>query len=217
MKDFLLKLFFPRFCLGCQKEGTYLCQDCLSLIDISNRFLKIDKNLSRLYFSTDYENFIVKKLIKNFKYKPFAKDLSKTLIFLIIIYFQNLEKKPQFLEKKEEFILIPLPLHKKRLRWRGFNQAELIAKGLSDFLKIPLFSDVLIKNKKTLPQAKLPKEKRQKNVRGAFFCKKPKIIKDKRILLVDDVFTTGATMKEAARVLKKAGAKSVWGIVVAKE
>jgi len=100
MKEFLLDLFFPKFCLGCQKEGTYLCQDCQALIDISDRVFRGAKELSALYFATDYENFLIKRLITNFKYKPFAKDLAKTLTSLIIIYFQNLESPPKFLEKK---------------------------------------------------------------------------------------------------------------------
>lgn len=216
MKRFLLDLFFPKFCLGCQKEDSYLCQDCQALIDISDRVFRQNKELSRLYFATDYENFIIKNLIQKFKYKPFAKELSETLVSLIIIYFQNLEKLPEFLEKKEGFILIPIPLFKNRVRWRGFNQAEEIAKKLSKFSKIPLFCNVLIKTRKTLPQLNLPQQIRKENVEGVFSCQRPDIIREKKILLVDDIFTTGSTMEEAASVLKRAGAKNVWGIVVAR-
>jgi len=216
MKEFLLNLFFPKFCLGCQKEGKYLCEDCFSLIDISNKILRVPE-LEGLFFATDFENFIVKKLIHNFKYKPFARELAKTLAFLIIIHFKNLEKSPEFLNKKEEFVLIPIPLHKRRLRWRGFNQAKEIAKELSVFLKIPVLDDILIKEKETHPQVNLSEKERKENIKGAFIVKNEEKIKRKKVLLVDDVFTTGATMEEATKVLKKSGAKEIWGIVVAKE
>lgn len=216
MKNFLLNIFFPKFCLGCQKEGTYLCQDCQALIDISSKIFYQNKELSRLYFATDYKNFVVKRLIQKFKYEPFAKSLSQALVSLIIIYFQNLENPVEFLTQPNGFILTPVPLSKKRLRWRGFNQTKEIAHELSQWLKIPVFSDVLSKSKDTIPQLTLPQEARKENVRGAFFCKEPGVIKNKIVLLVDDVFTTGATMEETAKTLKQAGAKDIWGIVVAR-
>lgn len=216
MKNFFLRLLFPKFCLGCQKQGIYLCQDCEALIDIVNSVSKEFTNLSCLYWAADYENFIVKKIIQNFKYKPFVKDLAKTLALLIIIYFQNLEKSVEFLKRKEDFLLVPIPLSRKRLKWRGFNQAEEIAKQLSGFLEIPMSCNTLIKTKNTMPQLNLPQEARKENVKGAFSCEKPEIIKHKKILLIDDVFTTGSTLEEAARILKGAGARDVQGIVVAR-
>jgi len=215
MEKNFLDLFFPKFCLGCQKEGDYLCQDCLFLIDFSDRVFKKGKEISGLYCATDYENFLVKRLIQNLKYEPFAKGLASTLAFLIIIYFKNLEKPPEFLKKKEGFYLIPIPLYKKRLKWRGFNQAEEIGKFLSKYFEIPLLADALIKTKDTLPQLNLPQALRKENVKDVFVCKRPELIKGKKILLIDDVFTTGSTMDEAARALKEAGAKQVSGIVVA--
>lgn len=216
MKEFLLDLLFPKSCLGCRKEGTYLCQDCFALIEISDRVFTESKEITAVFFAADYENLLVKKLIRNFKYQPFAKDLAKILASVIIIYFQNLEKQPSFLEDKNDFILVPIPTHKKRLRWRGFNQAEEIAKILSARWKIPLVNDALIKTRKTLPQLNLPQEIRKKNVQGVFLCPTPELVKEKKIILVDDVFTTGATMEEAARALKKGNPKEIYGIVVAK-
>lgn len=216
MKKILLNLLFPKSCLGCNREGSYLCPDCLALIDISDRFFLGNEYLSRLYFATDYENFIVKKLVGNFKYKPFAKDLAKTLSSLIIIYLENLENKPQFFENKQDFILVPIPLFKKRLKWRGFNQAEEIAKHLSEFLSLTLNANVLSRVKNTVPQLNLPQDQRKENVKNAFVCKNSEIIKNKIVLLIDDVHTTGNTMNEAAKVLKQSGAHSVWAIVVAK-
>jgi ComF family protein len=213
IKKFLLDLFFPKFCFGCQKEGSYLCQDCLSVLEISSCHQKYStKNLADLYFALPYQNPLVKKLIQKFKYKPFIKELAENLASLIITHLQLLDNKPNF----TNFILIPIPLNEKRLKWRGFNQAEEISKELSKFLKLPLISNCLVRVKNSYPQVELTAEARKENVKDTFFCQNKEEIFGKKILLVDDVYTTGATMEEAARVLKKSGAKEVLGIVVAR-
>ena len=102
------------------------------------------------------------------------------------------------------------------LKERGFNQSEEIAKELSKILEIPALNDVLIKTKQTFNQVDLKKEERERNIKGAFFCQKRELIANRKILLVDDVFTTGSTMEESARILKEAGAAQVWGITVAR-
>lgn len=218
MKKFFLELLFPKSCLNCAKPGTYLCQDCLSLIDIPENIFLSSKILSAVFIASDYNNFIIKKLIHQFKYQPFAKNLSETLASLIILYFNNFKKPPQFYTgpNKQEFLLIPIPLSPNRLKWRGFNQAKEIAKHLSKFLKIPLASNVLIKTKETLNQTDLLKEQRKQNIKNTFVCQNKEIIKNKNIILVDDVFTTGATMEEAAKILKQSGAQKIYGIAVAK-
>jgi ComF family protein len=211
-KNFILDLLFPKFCFGCKKEGSFLCQDCLATIDIfkEHRKLKI-KFLDDLFVATEYKNFLVKRLILALKYEPFAREIAKDLANLIKIHFKFLNKKLNF----SDFILIPIPLSKKKLKWRGFNQAEEIGKDLSRFLKIPLISNCLIKIKKTLPQVILSEKERRKNLKGVFQIQNEEKIKNKKILLVDDVFTTGTTLSEAAKILKNSGAKKVIGLVVA--
>ena len=213
MKNLFLEILFPKSCLGCNKPGTYLCQDCLSLIDISEKINRDVEILSGIFCACDYENFLVKKLIQKFKYKPFAKNLSKTLAYLIILHFKNLQLQEFF---TGQFLIIPIPLSKKRLKWRGFNQAQEIAKHISEFLELPVINNVLIKTKQTLAQTDLPKQQRKQNLKIAFTCENPEIIKNKNILLIDDVFTTGATMIEAGKTLKSAGANRIYGIAVAK-
>jgi len=210
IKEFILDILFPRFCLNCNREGSYLCPDCFSLIDISEKKYYFLKNLNGLFCPTSYDNFIVKKLINQFKYPPYIKELAKPLASLIITYFKILGESGL-----QDFILVPIPLHKKKLKSRGFNQASEIAKELSKNLAIPFSDNVLIKIKPTPAQVELKKEEREKNVRETFLCQKPEIIKNKKILLVDDVFTTGATLEEAGRALRRAGASEVWGVVVA--
>jgi ComF family protein len=114
-------------------------------------------------------------------------------------------------------LIVPVPLHKSRKCWRGFNQAEEIAKKISKEIKIPIVSENLFRVKKTFPQVEMnDHQKRLENITGAFNIKNLKVFQDKKIILVDDVYTSGATMEECAKVLRNAGAKEIWGIVVAK-
>lgn len=213
IKNFLLDLFFPKYCLGCKKEGEYLCQDCKEILEILKIHRKYKtKYLSDLYFPLTYKNLLAKKLILSFKYRPFLKDLAKTLASLIFDHLKLIEEENEF----SDFILIPLPLEKKRLRWRGFNQTEEVGKNLADFLKIPILTNVLFKIKNTLPQVNLSEAERKENVKGCFLIKNEFQIKNKKILLLDDIYTTGATMEEAAKILKKAGVKEIVGMVLAK-
>ena len=232
VKEFFLNLFFPLNCLNCQREGSYLCEDCFALIDFSINqycpfcrppkivldgkacyFCRKDRNLTGLFSAASYQNFIIKKAISQFKYGPCVKTLAKTLASLIVHHLQLIEKQASF----SQAILIPVPLTKKKQKQRGFNQAEEIGKELSKFLKIPLVNNVLTKIKETLPQVELSGKERGENIKGVFLCKNPDAVRGKKILLVDDVFTTGSTMEECARVLKIADAREVWGVVIARE
>jgi len=195
-KNFILDILFPKFCFSCKREGSYLCQDCQSLLDVSGFHDNYrGKNLDDLYFSLNYKNHLVKKLIQSFKQEPFVKELAEPLSFLIISHFQLMDNQPDF----RDFSLISVPLDQKRLKWRGFNQAEELAKELQKFFNIPLFGNCLIKMKE------------------GFLIKNRGIIKDKNILLVDDFFSTGSTMEECAKALKEAKARKVIGIVIARE
>jgi len=113
-------------------------------------------------------------------------------------------------------VAMPVPLHKKRLRHRGFNQALLLAHGVSERFTLPLNYDNLVRTRYTRPQVELSGRERAENVRGAFKLMRPAEVHDKRILLIDDVFTTGATMNECAKVLKDAGAASVSVLTLAR-
>ena len=113
-----------------------------------------------------------------------------------------------------DFIIIPVPLSQKRLKWRGFNQAEEIAKNLSIYLEIPILNNILIKNKDTTFQSKLSNEERKINLLNTFNCNEN--MENKKILLVDDIYTTGSTMEECSKVLKQSKAKEIIGITIAK-
>lgn len=232
-KNFLLDLLFPQFCIKCQKEGFSVCPDCLSLIDINpyqycpfcsfpNRVIEKGKcqshkefKLNGLFSAVSYQNLLAKKMIALFKYKPYIKTLSAPLAFLIISHFALLEKQEIF--NSPQAILMPVPIAPKKERGRGYNQSAVVAKILSLYYRAPLQTKNLIKIKNTPNQVGLKKEERQNNIANAFSVRQPELVNAKTIFLVDDVFTTGATMEEAARVLKLAGAKKVWGIAICRE
>ncbi len=249
IKSFLLELFFPTFCCGCQKEGTYLCEDCKATLEISefqyclcnknplkinlelNKYGKCskcsDKKLSGLYFALPYkERVLTRKLIHQFKYQPYIKDLAKTLALLLAEHFFISGSNKE--DVWNNGILIPIPLDRKKIKSRGYNQAEELAKELSKILRIPVLSDILIKTKTTRSQIELSGKEREQNLKGAFIInpvrgitsngvKNPVKIAEKKIFLVDDVYTTGSTMEECASELLQAGAKQIWGVVIARE
>jgi len=126
--------------------------------------------------------------------------------------------EPEFLA--DAVAVIPVPLHRTKLHQRGFNQAELIARSAMK-LSLPrgrlcLYAGVLERKRETASQIGLTSHQRRENLRGAFGVKQPELVKDREVLVVDDVYTTGATVSECARVLRRAGASKVWVATVAR-
>ena len=113
-------------------------------------------------------------------------------------------------------LIVPVPLHHQRLRERGFNQALVLGKILSKKMGKKISVRALRRIRHTIPQVQLDHSERERNVRGAFEVKDQREVKDKTLLLIDDVFTTGATVNECAKVLKKSGAKSVFVLTLAR-
>jgi ComF family protein len=113
-------------------------------------------------------------------------------------------------------LIVPIPLHRSKMSDRGFNQSELLGKYISKHYNIPIDTRNLIRTKKTFIQNKLSKKERKSNVKNAFKVTKTEVFKDKTILLVDDIYTTGATVNECSRVLVKAGASAVLVLTIAR-
>lgn len=229
IKNGILDILFPKICFRCQREGDYLCEDCKATLDFTSGFYCLcekpnqilrpgrckncqNKNLDGLYFPFNYQIPLVKNLIHHFKYEPFIKDLAKTLADCFKDYFSLLDRKPDF----SDFLVSSLPLERSRLKWRGYNQAEELAKYFCQYFNLEMRNDILSKIKKTKPQIELRGKERKENIKGAFLVKNKEMIKNRKILLIDDVYTTGSTMEEVAQTLKKAGAKEVWGLVLAR-
>jgi competence protein ComFC len=216
LKGFL-DFLFPKKCLGCGAKNVILCAKCLDSLPeapfAENRTTPRLRS-GQVFAATSYQDEIVKKSIRLLKYHG-IKILAEPLAELM---YQRLFKGRPFCGPKVgPWVIIPIPLSKKRQRSRGFNQAELIGRFLSDKMSIRMATDVLYKIKETASQVEIKdREKRLRNIIGAFSVKNQELIKDKNIILIDDIVTTGATINEARRVLKTAGAKKVIGWVVAK-
>ena len=205
----VLNFIFPVECLSCGKKDIILCESCSAELP----FPETEKK--GILAATTYDSFIIQKIIKSLKYRK-NKLAAKPLADLL---FNRIKDKI----KQKEMIIVPAPLSKRRLSQRGFNQALLIAEFLSDkfkkerpAIKIVVYNNVLYKNKNTSSQVEIKERgKRLKNLEGAFFVNNNHLIQGKNIFVIDDVSTTGATINEAKRALKNAGAKRVVGLVVA--
>jgi len=222
----IFDLLFPRRCFGCGFLGVYMCPGCikkLSLIDIQECFYCKKKGLYGLthplckrkngvdgQIALFHYNNTLKKIVKGIKYS-FVTAAIGDLHYLIGRYAKD---GLLFYKKKPHLFIHPIPLSPEKKKNRGFNQADLIARSLSVLLEKPKLC--LLEKKKTSPQAQLSdKRKRQGNIRGAFFTKKRSGF-PKEILLVDDVITTGSTIKEATKALKQNGVERVYVFSVAK-
>lgn len=208
----MLDLILPKYCLFCGKEDDYLCQGCFNKTKDKPGifFPKGNSCLKAILYSGDFRNPYLRELIHQFKYQNLS-DLKDLLIERLI---QTLESAPYL----EEVILVPIPLFWRRKLKRGFNQAQILAEGLAKRQSKKVLN-ALSRVKDTLSQVGLKKKERSKNLKKAFQISPAfkAFIKNNTIILIDDVVTTGTTLMEAAKVLKKNGAKEVWGLVVARD
>ena len=196
----ILAVLFPQKCLGCKKENEILCPACLEKINRPDT-----PYLNGVHIAANYQDTVVKKALWLLKYHG-VKQLAKPLAELIR---ERIWKKLE----TENWLVVPVPLSKNKLRHRGYNQAEMIAGELSGNVR----ADILFKKFHTKSQVEVKnKEERLANIIGSFEVRNPETIRGKKIILIDDVLTTGATMREAKKVLKQAGAKKVVGVVVAR-
>ena len=234
LKNLFLDLVFPVRCLGCKAfSDQYLCDDCEKTIKFNNEFFCIFCNARSSYrqiclkclnnhapdqclSSVSYKQPAVNLMVSSLKYS-FVKDVSKSMGKFLTIYLGILQQRGLIDFDPSKICVMPVPLHSRRLRWRSFNQSELLAKEVADYFKIKMYKNILTRVKNNKPQAQIEsKKERQKNIKNCFLCKKSKNIKEKTILLVDDLVTTGSTLNECAKVLKFAGAKTVIGLTFAR-
>jgi ComF family protein len=176
----------------------HLCSTCLTE----------ERYFTRARAIGPYEGLMA-EAIHRFKYQG-ASRLAKPLGIFLAEYMD-----PEFPFADFELIL-SVPLHPRRLRQRGFNQSLLLARRVSRAHSIPLDFTALRRTRHTEPQTHLSGSERQKNIRGAFEVRRPEVIAEKHILLIDDVFTTGSTVQECAKVLLKAEAKQVDVLILAR-
>lgn len=218
-----MNIVFPVKCILCGKTGVDLCLECLSGAPGAER--ESAKWIFPLY---DYRHPAIKKSLWLLKYKG-KKRLAN--VFAEIIYEKILEELSDLsiMENFNNIILIPIPLSPKRYRERGFNQAQLLCEEIikinnlrgdvgSGGINLSLENNVLTKPKETEHQVRIKDRRaRLKNLSGSFTVKNEKtnFIKNRNIILIDDITTTGATLTEAKKVLKQAGARKVIAFTVA--
>ncbi|HOV21561.1 MAG TPA: ComF family protein [bacterium] len=199
-----LNLFQDQKCYGCDKKEKLskygFCQNC-------EKEIIFYQNSDTLFYHVAAYEGPIKNAIHKFKYgkkKFYGKKLA------LFVYDNLKEKIPEF------DLIIPVPLHWKKEFSRTFNQSAIISVYLGKLFGKDVLIDGVVKTKNTPSQVELSGSEREKNVLNTFKVRKTSSIKDKKILLVDDVFTTGATTNELKKILKKAGAKNVIVITIAK-
>ena len=209
----ILNLIYPNVCGICGKIcKESLCKKCEIKLKNIKKF-KIDKikdkNFEKHLYIFKYEGIIKEKLIEfKFNQKPY---LYKTFVKFLI---KN-KKICRFLKSYD--IIIPVPIHYNRKLERGYNQSALIARQIAKQLDIKYGDKVLYKKINNKPQSTKNKEERKQNVIGVYDVKNEYKILNKKILLLDDIYTTGSTVNECSRILKKTGAKKVDIITIAKD
>ncbi len=214
----ILDILFPSRCLACNKRGPEICPNCLSTLREAER-----ESEDWIFPMFDYREPVIKKALHNLKYKN-KRRLSK--IFAEILYGRILEELADLylLENFLKPVLIPIPLSKKRYRERGFNQTELICKEIlaldkannSTASNFELNTKLLTKPIETIHQAHIKnRSARLKNLKGSFVVESPAQIKNRNVILIDDITTTGATLSEARKVLKQNGARKIIAFTVA--
>ena len=230
----LLDLIFPKYCVNCKKFGDFLCPNCFSRLSFDTKNIclvcgnpsydglthpgcsgkyKIDGSFTGVVFSP-----VSKKLIYQFKYKPYLSSLSS---FLTDLLYESLIQNEEFNKilslSKDDIVFVPIPLSSNRFKKRGYNQAEILAKGLSRKFGFPCLN-LLKRVRETKSQVGLNKKERKENVSGAFeIINHKSLIINHNIILVDDVLTTGSTFSEASSILKRSGANKVWAVAFARE
>jgi len=216
----LLDLVFPKTCVGCGKFGNYLCDSCLQKVEYfdtqvccecykqaigggTHPYCQKRNGLDGIISLVNYKK-PVRELIQQLKYR-----FSTTFLDEIEGKF----KLDKTLVKGKNWTILPLPLHKTRQNFRGFNQAELLGKIVANKLNLGFESQILKRVIKTKPQVGLSKQERSDNVINIFKVKDN--LSDQNYFIFDDVWTSGASLKAACRELKKAGAGEVWGLTLA--
>ena len=223
IKRGLLDLLFPPRCVGCREMGSLLCARCRDEFELVEPPVcphcgrpRTNGGLCPLcqrdplqidgIRSVAYLDGTLREAIHHFKYNN-LQGLAAPLGKLMGDYW---EKSPLPAE-----IVVPVPLHVDRLRERGYNQAALLGQALGKSIGLPVSENSLVRVRATRPQVDLSAQERKENVRDAFCCSNAEL-KDKRVLLVDDVYTTGATLEACSIALRQVGARSVWALTLAR-
>lgn len=216
-------LFFPQFCLRCDSFGELLCDKCIDEYPLKNeqKCAICDKNATKGFTHPScVKKYGVDRLIVICSYKDEAKELIHKVKynntrFAMKYLISLMKRKHPNLDEFKNFVICPIPLHKKKLQKRGYNQSVLIAEAIDKEYITNGIGLLLDRIKETKPQNKLNKESRKNNLKNAFRATTLKSL-PKKVLIVDDVTTSQSTFTEAAKCLKKEGVEEVWCLAIAR-
>ncbi|MEK7077623.1 MAG: ComF family protein [Patescibacteria group bacterium] len=218
MAKYLEQTLLPSYCVNCKKDTPeepeslrWLCLDCHRLLSPRWQKSPLKPELDESFYLFDYQkDKLAKKLIHALKYN-WVKEIAETLNVAV-------EKERANIKKMMFDVIVPVPLHPRRLRERGFNQSVLIAEKISEITEKPIADNLIKRKTYRRPQMEIKnRESRIKNIQNIFESAQNRILHNKTILLVDDVATTGATLKECARVLKNSCASKVLSFTLAQD
>lgn len=228
-KNAVLDLLFPKFCAGCQTEGVFLCETCRTgllartlapmcpVCSFRNGTGVVCKPcrkktaIGRLVAAFSYREKTVREILRGYKYNRMREAGPLCAGFLIAHIRQWRVQFPK------TAVVVPVPLHPARMRERGFNQSAEIGKQFAETMRLRYREDILRRISCAKSQVECADfRERRKNVAGVFACRAAPEIRGKTVILIDDIATSCSTMDSAANVLKKAGVKSIWGIVIAR-
>lgn len=211
----ITNLFYPPVCGICGKlNEDFLCKKCEKLLESQAKFEIQEKQNINLYFDKhlyifQYEG-IIRKLIIDYKFNE-KSYLYKTFVNFLL-------KNKKFFEILKSYdTIIPVPISKKRKKDRGYNQSTLIAREISKRLKIELNTSCLYKAKDIVAQSTLNREEREQNIKDVYELKNVKELEKKKILLIDDIYTTGSTLNECSKILRKSNPKVITCFTMAKD
>lgn len=209
----LIDFVYPPTCGICGKlNNDFLCKKCEKVLE-TEAIYGVDKVLEK-YFNEHLYIFvyqgILRRIILKYKFQEEAY-LYKTFVNFLL-------KNENFFEKIKKYdTIVPVPISKKRLKKRGYNQSELIAKEIAYNSDLKLETACLLKVKNIIEQSKLNKEERMKNIQGVYKLTNMEKLYKKKILLVDDIYTTGSTVNECAKVLREANPRKIGVFTLAKD
>lgn len=206
----LLDLLFPPSCVHCGRGGHWLCPQCIAAIAPAPPTLRVAESLAGLWVAGDYEDPL-RLAIHQFKYEG-KRRLAEPLGRVLVEAFRR-----QSREYSLPDAVLPVPLHPRRQAERGYNQSALLARVFCRLEGLKLVEDALRRSRDTPQQARMNAAQRRANVAGAFTCPaKHPAMYQRRVLLIDDVCTTGSTLGACAETLLAAGAREVWALVLAR-
>ncbi len=225
LKGMALDLLFPQWCVGCGKEGSFLCCSCSQSLPriapplcprcgkpqpggiLCPGCVGWQTEIAGIRSPFRFDG-VIRQAIHQLKYRNLRA---------LVVPLARLLRDYIITNPVPGDVLVAVPLHQKRLRERGYNQSYLLARELGKLVGLPVVDDCLVRQRHASPQARTSGVKeRRSNVTNAFTCRNHEL-RDKKVLLIDDVTTSGATLDACASALKTAGTVSVWGLSLAME